>query len=147
MPNKFNSRTMKKLINTKSIIYKIKRNIVKYRNRIKQKSIVNSLGKLTTDELNLYNKIAYISKENKKDIRFDPVSNEILITLPNMLIILNNKKVSIYNTTGFLNMELPDDTYNILVGIIQYEAHRERRRLKFETKKRINNFLDELKLH
>ena len=99
---------------------------------------------LTIEQLKLYNMVVSHAIKNNSSIKFDPESDEILIVLPKMLITLKNEYVSIQNTTGFYMDRFPSLPYDILVHIIYKEAHRERRRLKYEVKQRINTFLNKL---
>lgn len=128
----------------KFIKRKINRRIVHARQLLKKKKYTSALNKLSSDEIQLFHTVIDIAKNHRSDIRFDPCSSEILIVLPQMLLTLKNDVITIQNTNGFLIKHFPEESYSYVVKCIEHEAHRERRKLKHEVKKRIHEFLNNI---
>lgn len=127
-----------------NIKYKIKRKIVRYNQRSIEKSDKRAFKNISIEQKQAFEMVKDIAIKNNSAIKFDPASDEILIILPKMLITLKNQNIEIHNTTGFINMNIPYDTYSLLVKIITKEAHKERRRLKHEVNLRIQEFLSKI---
>ena len=130
--------------NLLNIRYKIKRRVVLYKQRTAQKAKLNALRNMSTEQKKVYHMVTELAIKNTSSIKFDPYTLEILIVLPKMLITLKHDNIHIHNTTGFLSIPFRPDAYEIIVNIIKVEANRERRRLKYEVKERINDYLTKL---
>lgn len=127
-----------------SINYKIKKSTVRFRKRMKAKRERIAFKHISAEQLKVFNMVKDLAVKHNSAIKFDPRSDEILIILPKMLVTLKGETVYIHNTTGFMSMIIPSEAYEILVELIQKEAHKERRKLKHEVKGRINEFLNKI---
>jgi len=127
-----------------NINYLLKKKLVKLKQASIRKKDAVAMNSLTPEQRKLYDMVVSLAVKNNSAIRFDPESDEILIVLPKMLVTLKNDSVIVQNTVGFYTERFPALPYDILVHIIYKEAHRERRRLKYEVKQRINVFLNKL---
>ena len=127
-----------------SLRYKIKKQVVRYKQRSAKKAQLLALNAMSIEQTKTYNMVKDLAIKHRDCIKFDPYSLEILIVLPKMLITLKSDTVYIHNTNGFLTVSLRTDVYEMLVKIIQIEAHRERRKLKYEVKLRINDFINKI---
>ena len=127
-----------------NIIYKIRKSIVLFKQRVKKRRQVSALKKMNSDQMKAFNMVKSFAIKHNDAIRFDPYSDEILILLPKMLITLKNDTIYLHNTTGFLTVPIETAAYEMLVNIIQIESHKERRKLKYEVKQRINDFLTKI---
>lgn len=125
--------------------YFIKRQMVKLRAKRRLMEYENATKNIPEEELELFNKVSEIAKNNKSAIRFNPYSSEILIVLDHILVVLKNESVSIHNTSGFITLKLQSSTYELLVSRIEKEANVERLSLKYDAKKRIIKFINEIK--
>lgn len=125
--------------------YFIKRQMVKLRTKRRLMEYENATKNIPEEELELFNKVSEIAKNNKSAIRFNPYSSEILIVLDHILVVLKNESVSIHNTSGFITLKLQSSTYELLVSRIEKEANVERLSLKYDAKKRIIKFINEIK--
>lgn len=125
-------------------MYKVRKAIILFKQKVKRKRQRSALKKMNIEQMKVFNMTKEVSIKHNDAIRFDPQSDEILIVLPKMLITLKNDTIYIHNTTGFLTMPIETDAYQMLVDIIEAEAHRERRKLKNEVKQRIGNFLNNI---
>ena len=127
-----------------SINYKIKKSIVRIKQRNKARIERNALKPLSFQQLKVYNTVKDLSKTHQDAIKFDRKTDEILLIFPDKLITLSENTVRIDNTNKFYPINLPTEAYDILVDYVSIEGHRERRRLKNEVKKNINKFLLEV---
>jgi len=127
-----------------NIKYFIKRKLVNFKKASNKKKEEIAMKSLTSEQQKLYNVIISLAKKNNKAIKFDPESDEILIVLFETLITLKNECIIYQNTNDFYTDKFPSLPYEILVRVIYKEAHRERRRLKYEVRQRINVFLNKL---
>lgn len=125
--------------------YFIKRQMAKLRAKKRLMEYENATKNIPEEELELFNKVSEIAKNNKSAIRFNPYSSEILIVLDHVLVVLKNESVSIHNTSGFITLKLQSSTYELLVSRIEKEANAERLSLKYDAKKRIIKFINEIK--
>lgn len=129
------------------INYWFKRKKVEIRRKKRQLEYELAVKDLHPEELELFNKVSDIAKNNRQLIRFDPQSSEILIVLEHMLVTLKNQVVNIDNTSGFAMLRLPSAAYELLVKRIEKEAHSERLKLKYEAKLRIIKFLKDIDIN
>ena len=127
------------------IKYRIKRIIVRYKQSLRTKRQLKALKKLNSEQSITFLKVKDIAIKNRTAIKFDNESNEILIILPKMLITLIDGTVKIHNTTGFVSIDFPIEGYELLVQVVNREAHKERRKLKYEVKLRILEFINSIK--
>lgn len=130
-----------------NINFWFKRKKVQVRRKKRKLEYDVAISDLRPEELELFNKVSDIAKNNRQLIRFDPQSSEILIVLEHMLVTLKNQIVNIDNTSGFVMMKLPSAAYELLVKRIEKEAHSERLKLKYEAKLRIIKFLKDIDIN
>lgn len=130
-----------------NINFWFKRKKVQVRRKKRKLEYDVAISDLRPEELELFNKVSDIAKNNRQLIRFDPQSSEILIVLEHMLVTLKNQIVNIDNTSGFIMMKLPSAAYELLVKRIEKEAHSERLKLKYEAKLRIIKFLKDIDIN
>jgi hypothetical protein len=124
--------------------YKLKKLYVRIKEKSKDKNKSKILKKFTKEQTKIFNLVSTLAIQDKSSIKFDNQTSEVLLILPKMLITLNGNNVSIDNTTGFLSIDFPIEGFNLLVEVINKEAHKERRRLKHEVKLRIHDFIDNI---
>lgn len=127
-----------------SINYKIKKSIVRLKQRNKARRERNALKPLSMQQLKVYHTVIELAKTHQEAIKFDRTTDEILIIFPDKLITLTENTVRIDNTNKFYPLAFPTEAYDIMVDYVSIEGHRERRRLKNEVKKNINRFLLEV---
>lgn len=127
-----------------NINYKLSKLIVRFRQRMKRKNEKIAFDKISAEQIRVFNMVKDLAIKYNSAIKFDPKSDEILFILPKMLVTLRGQTVYIHNTTGFMSMVIPLEAYKILVDIIEKEAHKERRKLKYEVRLRINEFLSKI---
>lgn len=127
-----------------SINYKFTKMFVRFKQRMRKKRERIAFKKISAEQIKVFNMVKDIAVKYNSAIKFDPKSDEILIILPKMLVTLKGETVYIHNTTGFMSMMIPSEAYEILVELIEKEAHKERRKLKHDVKKRINEFLNQI---
>lgn len=130
-----------------NINFWFKRKKVQVRRKKRKLEYDVAISDLRPEELELFNKVSDIAKNNRQLICFDPQSSEILIVLEHMLVTLKNQIVNIDNTSGFIMMKLPSAAYELLVKRIEKEAHSERLKLKYEAKLRIIKFLKDIDIN
>lgn len=126
------------------LMYKVKRLIVKYKQKFKVKKERRILNGMNKEQTKVFNMVKDIVINNRNCVNFDPYSNEILIVLPSMLITIKHDMVYVDNTSGFLSTKFKLDAHDMLKQFIQAEIHRERRKLKHEVKGRIHNFITKI---
>jgi len=131
-------------MNVMNLNYMFLKMRVRFKQRMRRKRNEIANRNLSLEQIKVINMVTEIAIKNNSAIKFDPKSGEVLIILPKMLITLKDEIVYIHNTTGFMSMNIPTEAFEILIESIEKEAHKERRKLKYEVKKRINNFLNNL---
>ena len=127
-----------------SLSYKIKKARVRFKQNMIQKRNNIAMKHVSIEQSRVIQQVINFAVKYNSAIKFDPKSDEILIILPDVLVTLKGESVYIHNTHGFLPMPIPTEAYEMLVEVIEKEAHKERRKLKYEVKQRIHKFLDEL---
>lgn len=127
-----------------SINYKIKKMVIRFRQRMNRKRETLALRNMSYEQMQIFNNVKELASKNSSSIRFDPKSDEILIVLHQKLVTLKGETVYIHNTRGFIPIIIPTEAYELLVEIIHKIAHRERRKLKHEVKQRIREFLSNI---
>ena len=100
-----------------------------------------AMKNLTVEQVMTFNRVKDLAVANNSMIKFDPKTNEILIDLSHILIIIKGNKVYIQNSTVFHIQEFYSNTIDFLRDIIEREAHRDRCKLKHEAKQRIRSLL------
>lgn len=126
------------------LIYKLDRLRVKARQRRRRRKYFKAVKELSSQQLKAFNKVKDLSKHNNSVIRFDPKSEKILLVLPKMLITLKNDTIFVHNTNGFTYVKITENSFEVLKGIVELEAHRKIRRLEKEVNKRIDDLLDNI---
>lgn len=83
----------------------------------------------------MFELIENIAKQKPEAIRYVKFENETLIIVEDVTITLKkNGKVYIDNHTGFHSQWFSDTAFALLNSIVDTEAHRYRRKLKYEAK-------------
>jgi hypothetical protein len=124
--------------------YKINRIIIKIKQFKAKNKYAKAVKKLNTEQLRVFNYIMNIGVTHNEYIKFDPEIDEIMIYMPDMLIVIGNYMVNIDNTHGFIPTEFQNDAYEIMQSLLKKEGHRNRRKLKHEVKIRKRNFMDKI---
>ena len=135
-----------------SIAYKIKKARVRFKQRVIKRGQDMAFKHMSLEQNKVFNMVKDLAIKYNEAIRFDPTSDEIIIAITKnlvnvkgeMLITLKGETVYIHNTTGFMSMSIPTEAYEVLVKVVEKQAHRERRKLKKEVKDRINEFLNKI---
>lgn len=122
--------------------YKYKRFYVRTRLNFKEKKHRKAISMLNQEQLKVFNMVMTLADKNSTDIKFDPETQETLIVLNDMLVTLTPFIVHIDNTHGFRSTIFPENAFEIIDNKLNKEAHRVRRKLKYDVKIRINNFLN-----
>jgi hypothetical protein len=125
----------------KGINFKIKRKIVRDRQRREKKEEMIALNGMSIEQRKTFDTVKDLATKYKDSIRFDPNSSEIIIVPPRMLITLKKDTVFIDDINGFLSMPFRVDAYELLIKYINNEAHREKRKITYEIKLKICDFL------
>ena len=124
--------------------YKLLRLRVKFLQNSKKRKFIKAMKPLMNQQIKAFNKVKELSKINNSTIRFDPKSDKIILVLPKMLITLKNDTIFAHNTNGFTYVKLTEDSFDILKGIVEMEAHRKIRKLEQEVNQRIDTLLDNI---
>ena len=127
-----------------NLSYSIKKVVVRFRLRMKKKRDYLALKHMSIEQSKVFYRVKELAVANNDSIKFDPASDEIIMHFPKLLITLKGDTVYIHNTTQFVTMNIPPEAFEMLVGILEREAHKERRKFKLEVKKRLNVFLDNI---
>jgi hypothetical protein len=122
------------------MLYSIKKSIVRSKQRMKTKRDEAHLRTLSIEQMKVFKLVKELAKNNRECIKFDPHSDEIILLLENMLITMKYEIVCVDLT----NIKLPSTVFSMLVEFIYMEAHKDRRKLKYQYKKKLNNFLDNI---
>jgi len=125
-----------------NLSYKFKRFIVKKKQNFRYSKNQKAIAMLNQEQEKVFHMVMSLAVKNSKDIRFDPETQETLIVLENMLVTITPYTVHIDNTHGFRSTNFPQEAYEIMDAILNKEAHRVRRKLKYDVKMRINTFLN-----
>jgi hypothetical protein len=125
--------------------YRILRMNVRTRQR-RNRAVINSGYKLLTkEEFDMVKKIEELAIKFNDKIKFDPEADEVIIDIPDILVVLKKKgRIEVNNHDGFAQMTIPDNAFNLLMMIINREAHRDRRRLKYKSKQNLNAFIKKI---
>lgn len=103
---------------------------------------------LSAEQLKVFNIVKEVAIQNNDAIKFDPKSSESLIVIPDKLLVtLKHEQVRIDNSRGFMSINMPSEAYDMLIEIIETEAHKDRRKIKQDVKNRLHNFLDDIIEH
>ena len=117
---------------------------VKVKQRKQKKELVKVLKNLTVEQVLLFNKVKDLSISNNSAIRFNLKTDEVLIDLPHILLIINGNKIYVQNTNIFHFEEFPIDTVEYLMKIIVREANRDRCKIKHQGKLRIRSLINNI---
>lgn len=124
--------------------YRINRLLTKRKLKKEKEERAKAFTFLNLEQKRVFNLVKELVKNNNESIRFDLKTNETIIALPHLLVVLKDKKVQLLNTNGFYTEEFPLEIYEYLMDFIILEGHRYRRKLKQDIKIRVNEFLDTL---
>ena len=121
---------------------KLKRLQVKWRTYWRHYRKEQCYKKITSEQRDMFYLVSRVVSANNDKILFDPVSKETLIVLPEALYIIKNNEISILNHNRFVTTWFYDDLYEHVLEIINREAHRYRRKLKYQSTKNIREFIN-----
>lgn len=129
-----------------SISYKIKKSMVRFKQRARKKRENYALKHLSQDCLKVFETVKFLAVNYNDNIKFDPKAHETLIAIKKLriLVTLKDEVVYIKNSVKFVTMPMPAEAYELLMEILEFQAHRERRKLKKEVSDNLNDFLDDL---
>ena len=125
-----------------NLSYIYKRFHVRTKLKFRANKYNKAIASLNQEQVKVFHMIMSMAEKNSDDIKFDPESQETLIVLPEMLVTITPYTVHIDNTHGFRSTIFPQDAYEIMDDKLNKEAHRVRRKLKYDVKMRINTFLN-----
>jgi len=131
-------------MNIPNLRYKLKRWLVRYKQRSEEKSQKMALRGMSIEQIKVLNLVKDLASKNPSAIKFDPYSLEIIIALSNILIVLKNDTIHISDINGFLSIIFRSDAYEMLINFIKKEAHRERRKLKYKSKEKIYELIEKI---
>lgn len=129
----------------KSIEYKFKRFFVKVRQHRKLSHNNKILKTMLPEQIDVYEIVKDKCKRFPDSIRYDSDTTKILILLETMIITLHNKRIYIDNHRGFSEMWFSEDQYELIKEYVDAEAHRFRRKLQWEIRRNLRNFLKQIK--
>ena len=106
----------------------------------------NAMKLMNNDQLRAFHLVERVSSKCPECIYYDKFDgeSETLLTQKRLLITLHNKAVSIDNHKGFHTEYLPEESFNLLMRIVDKNAHRFRRKLKYEVRLNIRAFMDSI---
>lgn len=100
---------------------------------------------LSAEQLKVFNIVKDLAMQNNDAIKFDPKSSESLIVIPDKLLVtLKHEQVRIDNSRGFMSINMPSEAFDMLIEIVEAEAHKDRRKIKQDVKNRLHSFLDSI---
>lgn len=117
--------------------------MVKSKLDLDKRNEINILNRLNSEQIKIYNLILKIASKHADCIKFNPESDEVLFFLPDMLIEMKDFTIKI-NGEGFLQMNLPMSSYNLLLKKIYKYSNKDRRKLLFASKQKLNLFINKL---
>jgi hypothetical protein len=130
------------------IRYRIARMKVRARKRgtiAHERRIMNLMS---VEQKQVFDLVVNLAKKYPDEIRYDKDPEETTIIIPDVLITIyagnKEKLVSIDNHTGFHTQWFYESVFVFLNHKVDIEAHRYRRRLKYEVKMRIREFLNHI---
>jgi len=130
---------------TRYFSYQIKRMNVRTRQKRKESERNHALKLLNSEQKDVFDLVVMTVKKHPEKILYDKITGEVLIVEERMLFTLyhdtKDHMVSIHNHSGFHSQWFMESSYNYLMEIVNTEAHRYRRRLKYEVRTNIRNFL------
>lgn len=97
---------------------------------------------MNSEQRKIFDLVVQITTDYPESILYDKITEETMITREHLLISMLNDVVHIDNTTGFHPERLPKSAYLLLLHIVDKNAHRYRRGLKYQTKLNLLSFLD-----
>ena len=121
-----------------------KRQSAKRQIRRRKKSDENIRKSMSIEQREIFGLVVQVSSDYPEAIlydRFDKGIEETMIYRPHLLIIMSNETVQIMNTKGFHPEKMPKSAYLLLENIVDKNAHRYRRGLKYSTKQNLISFL------
>ena len=125
--------------------YRIKRMNVRTRQKRKASERKHALSLLSSEQKDVFDLVVMTVKKHPEKILYDKVTGEVLIVEENRLFTMyhdsKDHMVSIHNHSGFHSQWFMESSYNYLMDIVNAEAHRYRRKLKYEVRMNIRNFL------
>jgi len=121
----------------------VKRNSAKKQIRRRRQWDDKIRKSLNKQQLETFELVEQLSSDYPESIMYDKYSDfeETMIRLPHLLVTMSDYTVHVNNTTGFNPASLPKPAYNHLMNIVDRNAHRYRRGLRYETQSNISAFI------
>lgn len=116
-----------------------------FRNKTNRNREKVAFKSLSAEQLKVFNIVKDLAIQNNDAIKFDPKSSESLIVIPDKLLVtMKHEQVRIDNSRGFMSINMPSEAYEMLIEIVEAEAHKDRRKIKQDVKNRLHSFLDDI---
>jgi hypothetical protein len=117
----------------------------RFRTKTKRSREKVAFKSLSAEQLKVFNIVKDLAMQNNDAIKFDPKSSESLIVIPDKLLVtMKNEQVRIDNSRGFMSIQMPSEAFDMLIEIVEAEAHKDRRKIKQDVKLRLHSFLDDI---
>ena len=120
---------------------------IRFQHRTHAKKVKRLMKTMNSTQLKSFNGVIKTCKETPESIHYDKITGETLLFLKeqHVTITLKSNTVSTHNHVKFgPPVWFTDEQFKYLNSIIDMEAHRYRRRLKWEITDSTNKFLDEV---
>lgn len=130
-----------------SIINQFRRAKIRLHQHAQKSKAKRLIKTMNSTQLKTFNGVIKTCKENPESIRYDKITGETLFFLKeqHVSITLKNNTISTHNHIKFgPPVWFTNEQFKYINQIIDIEAHRYRRRLKWEITDNTNKFLDEV---
>lgn len=133
-----------------TLSYRIKRMNVKSRQKKRAAQEKRILAMLDREQKAVYDLVIKTAKKHSDKILYDKITGEVLIVeRARLFTLIDSGKehvISIHNHKGFHNQWFPEIAFDHLLTIVNLEAHRYRRGLKFDVRMNIRAFLESVNM-
>jgi hypothetical protein len=123
----------------------VKRMNVKVRQKRQMTLIDAAMKTMNAEQKEIFNLVVDLVKKHPETILYDKISNETLIVQPDLLVTIykdsKDNMVAIDNHHGFHKQWFYEAAYHLITEIVNREAHRYRRKLKYTTRINIQEFI------
>lgn len=130
-----------------SIGYKIKKKIVRYRQKIRKRGQDLAFKHMTIEDFKVFNLAKDIATKYYTNIRYDKVSGDTIIKVDDIKIcvVLNHDTIGVYTgTDGFFKISIPPDAFEYLMRYVDIQAHKDRRKILKDVKLELASFVDKI---
>lgn len=130
-----------------SIGYKIKKKIVRYKQKMRIKGQNLAFRQMTIEDIKVFNLAKDIATKYYSQIRYDKVSGDTIIRVEeaNICVVLNHDTIGVYTgTNGFFKISIPPDAFEYLMRHIDIQAHKDRRKILKDVKIELGNFIEKI---